>query len=71
MIFKITAFLVWRRGGFMKQALPLSLYTVQLVANFSWVFIYLEARDLLAVSSGEICCVFINEISKYFFSSFI
>ena len=34
----------------MKQALPLSFYTVQLVANFSWVFIYLEAKDLLAVS---------------------
>ena len=34
----------------MKQALPLSVYCLQLVANFSWVFIYLEAQDLLAVS---------------------
>ena len=39
----------------MKQALPLSFYTVQLVANFSWVFIYLEAKDLLAVSFTFLC----------------
>ncbi|XP_063684494.1 translocator protein-like [Bolinopsis microptera] len=58
LLMSFAAFLVWRRGGFMKQALPLSLYTVQLVANFSWVFIYLEARDLLAAFI-ELCCLWV------------
>lgn len=54
----LAAFLIWRRGGFFKQALPLSFYTVQLVANFSWTFIFAEAHELL-LAFIEICCLWV------------
>lgn len=41
------AWLVWRRGGFQKQAVPLAFYFIQLAFNFAWVFIFGMAHALL------------------------
>ena len=42
------AWLVWRRGGWARQRLPLALYLVQLVLNalWSWIFFGLQRPAL-------------------------
>jgi benzodiazapine receptor len=39
---------VWAEGGFAKQALPLSLYAVQLALNLAWPALFFGAKRLRA-----------------------
>ncbi|MFN3649297.1 MAG: TspO/MBR family protein [Armatimonadota bacterium] len=41
----IAAWLVWREGGFRRQAAPLSLYLAQLVANALWTWLFFAWRQ--------------------------
>ena len=40
----VSAWLVWRQGGLLEQAVPLKLYLLQLVLNLLWSFIFFGVR---------------------------
>ncbi len=40
MLMSIAAWLVWRRGGFSRQALPLGAFVLQLVLNALWSWLF-------------------------------
>lgn len=42
----LASWLVWVEGGFAKQALPLTLYAVQLVLNLAWQALFFGAKRL-------------------------
>lgn len=42
----IAAWMVWRRGGWEEQALPLSLYLVQLILNAAWTPLFFGAHRI-------------------------
>jgi benzodiazapine receptor len=44
----LASWLVWAEGGFAKQALPLSLYAVQLALNLAWPALFFGAKRLRA-----------------------
>eukprot|EP00803_Ostreobium_quekettii_P005793 evm.model.scf_236.6 EVM.evm.TU.scf_236.6 scf_236:91748-94385(+) len=42
----IASWLVWRKGGFAAQALPLGLYGIHLLANYAWTPLFFGAHKL-------------------------
>lgn len=46
LLMAIAAWLVWRDGGWERQAFPLSLYLVQLVLNAAWTPLFFGAHRL-------------------------
>jgi len=42
----LASWLVWAEGGFAKQALPLTLYAVQLALNLAWQALFFGAKRL-------------------------
>ena len=46
LLMTVAAWLVWREGGFRKQALPLTVFLVQLALNGAWSFICFRLHNL-------------------------
>ncbi|KAF6235939.1 TspO/MBR-related protein [Scenedesmus sp. NREL 46B-D3] len=42
----LASYLVWRQGGFERQAVPLAVYGVQLVLNFLWTPLFFKVHRL-------------------------
>lgn len=42
----LASWLVWAEGGFAKQAVPLTLYAIQLVLNLAWQALFFGAKRL-------------------------
>lgn len=70
----LASWLVWAEGGFAKQAVPLTLYAVQLVLNLSWQALFFGAKrlgaafyDIVALDIVLIATIFafkpVNEVA--------
>jgi tryptophan-rich sensory protein len=43
----LTAWLVWREGGWKRQSVPLAMFVAQLTLNFSWSLIFFSLREIV------------------------
>ena len=67
-VMAIAAWLVWREGGFRRQAWPLGLYLVQLALNAAWSFVCFRLHDLpLSVANMAALFVMVAVTASAFF----
>ena len=52
----VSSYLIFRKGGFVAQSVPLTIYGVQLLLNWSWspIFFHFHRIDLVKTSYSEL-----------------